>query len=75
MQTSIRLDQNLLAVDGDHDVHAMLELSASEPPESAERLPLRLALVLDRSGSMAGGSSRSQSGARPGSRSQLAGRV
>src|SRR5215211_1333301 len=54
MQTSVRLDQNLLAVDGEHDVHAMLELNAPEPPESAERPPLRLALVLDRSGSMAG---------------------
>ena len=54
MQTSVRLDQNLLAVDGEHDVHAMLELHAPEPPESAERPPLRLALVLDRSGSMAG---------------------
>src|SRR5215203_1180881 len=54
MHTSIRLDQNLLAVDGEHDVHAMLELSAPEPAESADRPPLRLALVLDRSGSMAG---------------------
>jgi Ca-activated chloride channel family protein len=54
VQTSVRLDQNLLAVDGEHDVHAMLELHAPEPPDTADRPPLRLALVLDRSGSMAG---------------------
>src|SRR5919198_438778 len=54
MQASIRLDHTLIAVDGEHDVHAMLELSAPEPAEGAERVPLRLALVLDRSGSMRG---------------------
>src|SRR3712207_4768408 len=54
MQPTVRLDHSLLAVDGEHDVNVMLELHAPEPPESSERPPLRLALVLDRSGSMAG---------------------
>jgi Ca-activated chloride channel homolog len=54
MQPSVRLEHSLLAVDTAHEVHAMLELSAPEPPETTKRPPLRLALVLDRSGSMAG---------------------
>ncbi|MBD0328941.1 MAG: VWA domain-containing protein [Thermoleophilia bacterium] len=54
MQASVRLDHQLLAADGEHDVHAMLELHAPEPAETEQRPPLRLALVLDRSGSMAG---------------------
>lgn len=54
MHAAVRLDHNLIAVDGEHDVHAMLELSVPDPPDSAERPPLKLALVLDRSGSMAG---------------------
>lgn len=54
MQASVRLEHNLISVEGDHEVHAMFELSVPEPPDTAERPPLRLALVLDRSGSMAG---------------------
>src|SRR5688500_5886876 len=54
MHASVRLDHKLLAVEAEHDVHAMLELSVPELPEDAARPPLRLALVLDRSGSMAG---------------------
>ena len=54
MQASVRLGHNLVAVENERDVHAMLELSVPELPEKAERPPLRLALVLDRSGSMAG---------------------
>jgi Ca-activated chloride channel family protein len=54
MKASVRLDHNLIAVDGEHDVHAMLELVVPEADDGAERPPLRLALVLDRSGSMGG---------------------
>jgi Ca-activated chloride channel homolog len=54
MDAWIRLDHQLLAVEGDHTVHAMLELSAPEPSKPTARAPLHLALVIDRSGSMHG---------------------
>jgi Ca-activated chloride channel family protein len=54
MHASVRLDHTLLAVEGEHDVHAMLELSVPAPADTAARAPLVLALVLDRSGSMDG---------------------
>lgn len=53
MRATVRLDHQLLAVEAEHDVHVMLELTAPEA-EPAERPPLNLALVLDRSGSMGG---------------------
>lgn len=54
MKGSIRLDHTLLAVEGEHHVHAMLELVAPPAPSTEQRPPLNLALVIDRSGSMAG---------------------
>jgi Ca-activated chloride channel homolog len=54
MQAALKLDHQLLAVEGEHDVHAMLELSLPDADSGATQPPLRLALVLDRSGSMAG---------------------
>ena len=54
MQTSVKLDHTVLAVEQEHDVHAMLEISVPAGPDASERPPLRLALVVDRSGSMAG---------------------
>src|SRR5215211_3896271 len=54
MDANIRLDYSLVALETEQDVHAMLELVAPEPDELDERPPLRLALVLDRSGSMDG---------------------
>src|SRR6266540_2025060 len=54
MDANIRLDHSLVALETEQDVHAMLELVAPEPDELDERPPLRLALVLDRSGSMDG---------------------
>lgn len=54
MQPTIRLNHNLLAVQSDHIVHAMVELAAPEAPHHDGRAALKLALVIDRSGSMAG---------------------
>ena len=54
MRASVRFDHELLAVEHDHDVSCMLELLAPPAPEQAERRPLALSLVIDRSGSMAG---------------------
>ena len=54
MDANIRLDHSLVALETEQDVHAMLELVAPEPDELDERPPLRLALVIDRSGSMQG---------------------
>jgi len=53
MEATIRLEHNLLAVEDEHTVHAMLELKAPPAP-AGPRPPLNLALVIDRSGSMAG---------------------
>ena len=53
MQTSVKLDHTVLAVEQEHEVHAMLEIAAPAGP-GRRRRPLRLALVIDRSGSMAG---------------------
>ena len=54
MKASIRLEHQLLAVEKENRVHAMLELHAPAPETTSERPPLHLALVIDRSGSMTG---------------------
>jgi Ca-activated chloride channel family protein len=54
MKATVRLDHELLAVEGEHTVHAMLELVAPTSDDTSQRPPLCLALVIDRSGSMAG---------------------
>jgi len=54
MKATIRLEHELLAVETEHEVNAMLELTAPSAPDGAQRPPLSLAVVIDRSGSMAG---------------------
>lgn len=54
MDANIRLEHDLIAVEGEHDVHAMLELVAPDVAGDSPRAPLSLALVIDRSGSMHG---------------------
>ena len=54
MHAAVRLDHALLALDSEHDVHALLELAAPAPVDGPVRAPFALALGLDRSGSMAG---------------------
>jgi Ca-activated chloride channel family protein len=54
MKPTIRFDHELLSVETDNDVHCMFELHVPAPPQQSERAPLRIALVLDRSGSMGG---------------------
>ena len=54
LHATLRFDHQLLAVESEHSVHCMLELTAPPAPDEADRPPLHIALVLDRSGSMAG---------------------
>lgn len=54
MEATVRLDHELLAVETEHAVHVMLELTAPPAPSDRPRPPLQLALVIDRSGSMTG---------------------
>lgn len=54
MDASVRLDHMLVAMETANAVHAMLELAFPEAPDAEQRAPLHVALVLDRSGSMAG---------------------
>jgi Ca-activated chloride channel family protein len=53
MEANVRFDHQLLAVEGEHEVHCMLELAAPAAAQS-DRPALHLALVVDRSGSMHG---------------------
>ncbi len=54
MKAQVRLEHELVAVEGEHEVNAMLELTAPAAPATGERPPLSLAVVIDRSGSMSG---------------------
>ncbi len=54
MDVRARFEHELLAVETEHRVHCMLELTAPPAPAGRTRSPLHLALVLDRSGSMRG---------------------
>ena len=54
MKASVRLEHQLVAVEDSRDINCMLELLAPPAPSQTERRPLAVALVIDRSGSMAG---------------------
>ncbi len=54
MKIDARFEHQLLAVETEHQVHCMLELTAPPAPAGRTRPTLHLALVIDRSGSMAG---------------------
>jgi len=53
MKHEVRLSHSLLAVESEHRVHLMLDLTAPPAP-SSDHPPVSLALVIDRSGSMSG---------------------
>lgn len=54
MDVALKLEHGLLAVEHAHEVHAMVAVTAPPATVDRDRPPLRVALVLDRSGSMAG---------------------
>ncbi len=56
MQIDTKLDFNLISLEQEETIHALLELTAPELPGERRRDPATLQVVLDRSGSMADGS-------------------
>ncbi len=54
MDAKLRLDHSLVALESEAGVYGLLELRAPEPEPVATRPKLAIALVIDRSGSMAG---------------------
>ncbi len=54
MKPIVKLDRTLVAVEVDQTVHMMLELVAPAAAEVAERRPIDVVAVIDRSGSMSG---------------------
>lgn len=55
MRTEIQLQHDLVAVEHEETVHALLELTAPQSQDGKTRPPATLQVVVDRSGSMAGG--------------------
>jgi Ca-activated chloride channel homolog len=55
MRTELQLGYDLIAVEHEDTVHALLELTAPAGPDSKDRPPAGLQVVLDRSGSMGAG--------------------
>lgn len=49
LSAHLRFDHELLAVEHEHDVSRMLELTAPAAPTQTARRPLALALAIDRS--------------------------
>jgi Ca-activated chloride channel family protein len=54
MALTVRTDRGLIRAQGGSVRHALVELAAPEAPSRSDRVPLNVALVLDRSGSMGG---------------------
>jgi Ca-activated chloride channel homolog len=54
MKAAVRPEHHLLAVEHEHDVNCMFELAVPAVEAAVDRPPLHIALVMDRSGSMAG---------------------
>jgi Ca-activated chloride channel family protein len=54
MRTQLNLEYDLIAVESEDTVHALLELTAPTPDNATKRPPATLQVVIDRSGSMAG---------------------
>jgi Ca-activated chloride channel homolog len=54
MKAAVRPEHRLLAVEHEHDINCMFELAVPAVETGADRPPLHIALVIDRSGSMAG---------------------
>lgn len=55
MRTQLDLSYDLIAVESEDTVHALLELTAPTPANAEQRPPATLQVVIDRSGSMADG--------------------
>src|SRR5919106_6812047 len=55
MRTELQLGYDLIAVEHEETVHALLELIAPAAPDAKARSPATLEVVLDRSGSMGDG--------------------
>jgi Ca-activated chloride channel homolog len=53
MQTNMKIDHQLLAVEDEQTVSGMLEITAPDAPTTGRR-PIHVVLVVDRSGSMSG---------------------
>lgn len=54
MDLSLQMQHELVAVQTETDLHVLVELTAPAAPTDHAREPLRIALVVDRSGSMSG---------------------
>ncbi len=54
MKAAVRPEHHLLAVEHEHDVNCLFELAVPAVEATGDRPPLHIALVIDRSGSMAG---------------------
>lgn len=52
MEAELKFEHAVVGLESEHQVHVMVELRAPSAPQAAERAPVDVALVVDRSGSM-----------------------